>query len=250
MLKKCLSVLLAVLMTVGCMVIGVSAVDGEPEEPTKTDSGYYVGQIIKPGDKITSVHDTCETLTVSYSISTADAENVTSALQKQYASEEFVGIVSFRDVVASFTSGDTYKGVYTVKNVGDEVDEMETENGKYETALDIYNGLTKDEQKALDKQLKKKKQEFVLNMDYEYAKTTYYQYTSVTSWKVVFVTESANAISISLQAVYETREPTGSEAAMEKFYSKWLAFLDLLGNLFLKTTPKLIAFWAKLLGNK
>lgn len=250
MLKKSLSVLLAVLTAVSCMVICASAADGGAEEPVKTDSGYYVGQIIKPGDKITSVHETCETLTVSYSVSSTDAENVTSALQKKYASENYIGVVSFRDVIASFTSGETYAGVYTVKDKGDEVDEMEVDNGSYKSALDIYNGLTKDEQKALDKQLKKQKQEFALSIDYEYAKATYYQYTTITSWKVVFVNETENALTISLQAVYETREPTGGEAFVEKLYSKWLAFLDVLGNVLLKTTPKLLAFWAKILGNK
>lgn len=246
MLKKSLSVLLAVLMMIGCMAVCTSAVDGDAEEPVKTDSGYYVGQILKPGDKITSVHETCETLTVGYSVSSADAENVTSALQKQYASESFVGVISFRDPIASFSSGEDYAGVYTVKAPGDEVTEMEVENGTFKTALDIYNGLTKDEQKALEK----KKQEIVVSIDYEYAKTTYYQYTTITAWKVVFVNESENALTISLQAVYETREPTGGEVFVEKIYVKWLAFLDVLGNALLKITPKLLAFWAKILGNK
>lgn len=250
MLKKCLSVLLAVLLAVGCMAVGAYAVDGEPLEPAKTDSGYYVGQILKPGDKITSVHETCEALRVRYSVSADDAENVTSALQKKYASEDFIGVVSFQDSTASFTSGDDYKGEYTVKNVGDEISEMETENGTFESALEIYNGLTKEDQEALDKQLKKKKQAFVLNIDYTYAKTTYYQYTTITAWEVVFVNETENGITINLQAVYETREPTGGEAFVEKLYVKWLAFLDVLGDMLLKTTPKLLAFWAKILGNK
>lgn len=249
MLKKCLSVLLAVLLAAGCMTVGF-AVDDEAEEPVKTDSGYYVGQLLKAGDKITSVHETCETLKVVYSVGSKDAENVTSALQAAYASEDFKGIVSFQDNVASFTSGDVYKGVYTVKGVGDEVTEMETENGTFKTALDIYNGLDSDTQKELDKQLKKKKQEFTLSIDYEYAKTTYYQYTSITAWEVTRVTETENALDIRLQAVYETREPTGAENFVEKLYVKWLAFLDVLGNVLLKTTPKLLAFWAMILGNK
>ncbi len=246
MLKKCLSVLLAVLFTVGCMSVCAYAVDGGAEEPVKTDSGYYVGQIIKPGDKITSVHDTCEMLTVVYFVGSKDAENVTSALQKQYASEDFVGLVSFRDNVASFTSGEDYAGVYTVKGVGDEVSEMEVENGKFKDALDIYKDLDKEVQEQLDK----KKQEVVLSIDYEYAKTTYYQYTTITAWEVFSVNETANALTVRLQAVYETREPTGAESFVEKLYVKWLAFLDVLGNALLKITPKLIAFWAKILGNK
>jgi hypothetical protein len=249
MLKKCLSVLLAVLFTVGCMAVCASAADGDVDEPVKTDSGYYVGQILKPGDTITSVYDTCEMLTVSYSVSSEDAENVTSALQKAYASEDFVGVSSFRDNIASFSSGDVYKGVYTVKGVGEEVNEMETESGKYQTALDIYNALDSDAQKALDKQLKKKKQEFVLTIDYDYAKTTYYQYTSITAWEVVYVNETENAITIRLQAVYETREPTGWESFVEQLYSKWRAFLDVLGDILIKLVPQLVSFWAKLLGN-
>jgi hypothetical protein len=90
----------------------------------------------------------------------------------------------------------------------------------------------------------------VLNIDYTYAKTTYYQYTTVTAWEVVFVNETENGITINLQAVYETREPTGGEAFVEKLYVKWLAFLDVLGNVLIKVTPKLLAFWAKILGNK
>lgn len=249
MLKKCLSVLMAVLFAVSCMAVCYAA-DGDAEEPVKTDSGYYVGQILKPGDKITSVHETCEMLTVAYTIGKKDVENVTSQLQKTYASEDFKGVVAFRDNIASFTSGDVYSGVYTVKGVGDQVNEMETENGTFKTALDIYNDLTKDEQKALDKQLKKKKQDFTLSIDYEYAKTTYYQYTTITGWEIVLVNESENAITIRLQAVYETREPTGSESFVEKIYVKWLAFLDVLGNALLKITPKLLAFWATILGNK
>ena len=246
MLKKSLSVLLAVLLAVSCMAVCTYAADEQPEEPVKTDSGYYVGQIFKPGDKITSVHETCEMLTVNYSVGNKDVENVTSALQKAYASADFVGIVAFRDSAASFTSGDDYAGVYTVKGAGDEVNEMETENGKYKTALDIYNGLDKEVREKLEK----KKQTITLAIDYEYAKTTYYQYTSIGAWEVTYVNETVDAITISLQAVFETREPTGSEAFVEKVYVKWCAFLDLLGNVLLKIVPKLVAFWAKILGNK
>ena len=246
MLKKSLSVLLAVLMAVSCMAVCVHAVDGDAEEPVKTDSGYYVGQILKPGDEIKSVHETCEMLTVGYGVSTTDAENVTSALQKEYASEKFIGVVSFRDAIASFTSGETYRGVYTVKGAGSEVDEMEVENGAYKSAIEIYNGLEKE----VKEKLEKKKQTVVLTIDYDYAKSTYYQYTSLTAWEIVYVNESETAMTIRLQAVFETREPTGGEAFVEKIYVKWLAFLDVLGNILLKITPKLIAFWAKILGNK
>lgn len=243
MMKKVLSILLAVLTVIGCFAIGASAVDAEPEEPVKTESGYYVGQRIKPGETITSVNETCEMLAVTYSIGRADAEEVTSALQKQYANPAFVGVVSFRDNIASFSSGDLYKGVYTVKSVGDTVDEMETENGTFKTATDIYNGLDKEVQKKL-------KSDIVLKIDYEHSKTTYYQYTTITEWEVNYVNETANGLTIRLQAVYETREPNGFESFVEKLYVNWLKFLDKLGDFLIPIVPKIIHFWARLLGNK
>ena len=242
-MKKLLSILLAVLTVFSCLAVGVSAADADTQEPVKTDSGYYVGQRFKPGDKITSVYDTCEMLTVSYMVSRADAENVTSALQKKYADPSFVGVVSFRDNIASFTSGELYAGSYTVKGAGSEVDEMETVNGTYKTGLDIYGAMSKE---AKDKV----KGDIVLSIDYEYAKTTYYQYTTITEWEVNYVNESANSLTIRLQAVYETREPNGFESFVEKIYVKWLAFLDVLGDHFIRVLPKVLAFWARLLGNK
>ena len=247
MMKKLLSVLLAVLTVFGCLTIGVFAEDAEPEEPVKTDSGYYVGQRLKAGDTIKSVYETCETLVVAYAVSREDAENVTSALQAEYADPSFAGVVSFRDNIASFTSGELYAGTYTVKGVGDEVDEMEVVNGTYKSATDIFNGLTKDEQKALEKKLKKK--EFALSIDYEYAKTTYYQYTTIAEWEVSYVNETDKAITIRLQAVYETREPNGFESVVEKLYVKWLEFLDKLGDFLIPIVPQIVHYIATLLGN-
>lgn len=243
MLKKSLSILLAVLFAAGCLTVCAGAVDAD--EPVKTDSGYYVGQIIKPGDKITSVHETCEMLTVGYSVGSADAENVSSALQKAYASEAFVGLVSFRDSIASFSSGEEYAGTYTVKGPGEEVNEMETENGVYKTASDIYNALDKEVREKMEK----RKKEIVLTIDFDYAKTTYYQYTTITEWEVVYVSESDNSLNVRLQAVFETREPNEKEAVVEKIYSAWQAFLDMLGDTLLQIVPKVIAFFAEFLGN-
>jgi hypothetical protein len=260
MLKKVLCILLTVLTVIGCLTVCVSAADGTvedpanptteepavttPEEPEKSPSGYYVGQILKPGDKVTSFSETCETLVVNYKIGDEDVEQVTSALQKTYA-KEVNGVVVFRDNIASFTSGEFFGGVYTVKGHGDKVDEMETEDG-YKTALDIFNGLDKEVQKKY----KKQKKEIVLKIDYEHSKTTYYQYTTITGWKVTNIEDSENSLRLTLEAVYETREPTKMESFVEKLYVKWLEFLDVLGNLLLKITPKLVSFWAKLLGNR
>ncbi|MBQ7541729.1 MAG: hypothetical protein IJT44_05505 [Clostridia bacterium] len=246
MMKKLLSVLMAALFVFGCLSVGVFAVDGEAEEPVKTDSGYYVGQRIKAGDTIKSVHDTCESLMVVYAVSADDAENVSSALQTQFADPSFVGVVTFRDNIASFTSGDLYAGTYTVKGIGDEVDEMEITNGTYKTATDIYGSLTKEEKEALDKKLKK--QTFALTVDYDYAKTTYYQYTTVTEWEVSYVNETEKALSFRLTAVYETREPNGFETVVEKVYVKWLEFLDKLGDFLLPIVPQIVHYIATLLG--
>lgn len=243
MMKKVLSILLAVLAVFGCFAIGVSAEDADPEEPVKTESGYYVGQRFKPGDTITSVSETCEMLVVTYTVNRADAEEVTSELQKKYADPSFIGLVSFRDNIASFSSGDLYKGVYTVKNIGDTVDEMETVNGTFKTASDIYGDMDSDAKKKL-------KEDIVLAIDYEHTKTTYYQYTTVTAWEINYVNETANGLTIRLQAVFETREPTGFESFVEKVYVKWLAFLDKLGDFLIPIVPKIIHFWARLLGNK
>lgn len=238
-MKKILAILLAVLSVFGCFAIGAAAEDAE--EPAKTASGYYVGQLLTPGTKITSAYETCETFMFTYSVSRDDAENVTSALQSKYANESFVGLVSFRDNVASFTSGDLYAGTYTVKAVGDAVDEMEVKNGEFKSGLDIQSALSKEEQKEL-------KNDITLAIDYDYAKTTYYQYTTVTAWEITSVVDMENSLNIKVKAVYETREPSGFENFVEGVYVKWCAFLDKLGDVLLNVVPKLIAFWAKILG--
>lgn len=238
-MKKVLAILLAVLSVFGCFAVGAAAED--TEEPNKTESGYYVGQILTPGDKITSAFDTCETFMFTYAVAKEDAENVTSALQKKYANESFVGLVSFRDNVASFTSGELYAGTYTVKAVGDSVDEMEVKNGDFKSGLEIQSALPKEEQEKL-------KNDITLSIDYDYARTTYYQYTTVTAWEITSVVDTANSLNIKVKAVYETREPSGFESFVEKLYTNWCAFLDKLGDVLLKVVPKLIAFWAKILG--
>ena len=242
MMKKVLSILLAVLTVFGCLAVGAYAEDAQPEEPVKTDSGYYVGQRIKAGEEIKSVHDTCAMLTVSYFISRDDTEFISSKMQKQYADPSFVGVVSFRDIAANFTEGDRYKGVYPVKGIGDTVDEMEVLNGTYKSGSEIYNSMSKEEKKKI-------KDEIVLSIDYAHSKTTLIQYTTFAEWEIFGVIETENSLNIRLQAVYETREPEGVEPVLEQLYSKWLAFLDVVGDYLIPIVPELLHRLAKLLGN-
>lgn len=239
-MKKVLAILLAVLSVLGCFAVSASALDGE--EPNKTESGYYIGQILTPGAEIKSAFETCETFVFTYSVAKEDAENVTSALQGKYADESFVGLVSFRDNIASFTSGELYAGTYIVKAAGDTVGEMEVKNGEFKSGMDIQGTLSKDELKEL------KDKDLELSIDYDYAKTTYYQYTTITAWEITSVVDTENSLTIKVKAVYETREPTGFESFVEKMYTNWCIFLDKLGDVLLKVVPKLIAFWAKILG--
>ena len=245
-MKKFLAILLSLLMAMSCCAVGVFAAETDPEEPAepevpKTASGYYVGQIFAVGDKITSVSEECETLTVTYSVGSEDKESVTSALQAKYSDPEFIGVVSFRDTIASFTSGEKYAGTYTVLGVGDTVGEMEVRNTEFKAAVEIESGLSSEEQKKL-------KDPITLSIDYKYAKTTLINYTSLTGWKVTSVTESDSAMSFSLQAIFETREPNGFESVLESLYTKWLAFLDVLGDTLTPIVPKLIEAFAAALG--
>lgn len=234
-MKKLLSVLLAVVMAFGCFAVGAFA--EETTEPTLSASGYYVGQILKAGDQIKSAYTTCESLTVKYYVGTDDRDNVTSELQSLYASDDFKGVVSFRDNVASFTSGDLYKGVYTVLDVGDQVGEMEVENGTFKAAVEIKPKDEKDE----DKEIK-------LSIDYEYTKTTLIQYTSVVGWEITRIGDYENSLTLELKAVFETREPNGFESFLETLYTKWLEYLDWVGDILIKIIPPMVEFWAKLLG--
>jgi len=234
-MKKFLSVLLAVVMAFGCFAVGAFA--EETTEPELSASGYYVGQILKAGDQIKSKYTTCESLIVKYYVSTDDRDNVTSELQSLYAADDFKGVVSFRDNVASFTSGELYKGVYTVLGVGDQVGEMETENGKYKAAVEIKPKDEKDE----DKEIK-------LFIDYEYKKTTLLQYTSIVGWEITKIGDYENSLSLELKAVFETREPNGFESFLESLYVKWLEYLDWVGDILIKIIPPMVEFWAKLLG--
>ena len=233
-MKKFLAVLLAVITAFGCLAVGAFA--EETTTPELSPSGYYVGQILKPGDEIKSTYSTCEALLVKYSVGADDRDNVTSEMQSLYASEEFKGVVSFRDNVASFTSGDLYKGVYKVLAVGDTVGEMEVENGKFKAAVELKSDDEDDEK------------EIELKIDYDYAKTTYYQYTNVVAWEITSVKDFENSLTIELKAVFETREPTGFENFVEGLYVNWLKFLDWLGNILIKTVPPMIELWAKILG--
>lgn len=245
-MKRFIAILLSLLMLTGCFIMGVSAADAEPVDPeepeiVKTDSGFYKGQIFAVGDKIKSVHEECDMLTVKYSIGTEDKDHVTSALQKTYADSKFNGVVSFRDTIASFSTGDTYKGEYTIAGVGSTVTEMETKNGEFKSAAEILSSLTTDEQKKL-------KNGITLKIDYEHDKETLIQYTTLTGWEIVDVMESSTSLEMSLRAIYTTRERSGFENFLEKLYTKWLGFLDKVGDLLIPVVPKVVEFWARLLG--
>lgn len=72
-MKKFLAVLLAVITAFGCLAVGAFA--EETTTPELSPSGYYVGQILKPGDEIKSTYSTCEALLVKYSVG-ADRKSV------------------------------------------------------------------------------------------------------------------------------------------------------------------------------
>ena len=240
-MKKSIALLLAVLAAFSCFMISASAVDGDA--PNTTPSGYYIGQQIKPGDKLTSVFETCSTFAIIYSVDVADAENVTSEWQKKFCDDTITGVATFRDSILSFAEDETYQGVYTVKGQGDVVSELETSYRTYKSATDIYTSLKEDERKAM-----RIRKEFDLTLDYDYAHTTRNQYTTITAWEIVSVQDDEETLSLRVKAVFETREPTGYEAFQEKNYERWMAFLDKIGDVMLKVLPKIMAFWAKVLG--
>ena len=240
-MKKVLAVLLAVLSIFSCFAVAVSAADAA-QEPKVSDSGLYVGQIFAPGDTIKSAFpETCESLIVTYTISADDAEHVASKLQGKYADADFYGVISFRDNVASFSSGERFAGVYPVKDIGDEVDEMEITNGKFQSGAEITAALPKEERKKL-------KEDIVLNIDYAHDKDTLIQYTSLVGWEVVSFTDIKDSIEVKFKAVYETREPNGFENFLEKIYTKWCDFLDMIGDHWIKLVPEIFASVAKILG--
>ncbi len=210
-MKKFLAILLAVITAFGCLAVGAFAADEGTTGPTLSPSGYYVGQRLKPGDKITSAFTTCDSLMVTYTVGKDDRDNVTSECQSLFAEDTFKGVVSFRDNIASFTSGDLYKGSYTVLGVGDAVTEMEVENGTFKAAVELKYKDEKDEDKEVE-----------LFVDYEYAKTTLLQYTDITAWEITSLSDTEYEIKMTLQAVFETREPNGFESFLESLYTGWL----------------------------
>ena len=240
-MKKVIALTLAVLTAFSCLAVCASAADGDA--PQTTPSGFYVGQQIKPGDELKSAFENCSTFIMVYSVDTADAENVTSAWQKKFCDDTITGVTTFRDNIASFSADETYKGVYTVKGQGDVVGEIETGYRVYQSATDIYTSMKEDELKAIGI-----RKEFNLTIDYEYAYTTYNQYTFITAWEITKVQDTESELSIRVKAVFETREPTKWEAFQEKMYDHWMAFLDKIGDVLLKIVPKMMAFWAKVLG--
>lgn len=236
-MKKFLSVLLAAVMALGCFAVGAFAEETAPEAPELTASGFYVGQRLKAGDEIKSVYDSCESLIVKYYVGVEDRDNVTSEMQATYASEDFKGVVSFRDNIASFTSGELYKGVYYVLGLGGTVSEMETENGKFSTGFDI----DPDEDDDVVPEIK---------IDYKHSKTTLIQYTSLVAWEITSVKDYEKSLTLELKAVYETREPNGFESFLESLYNIWLDYLDWVGDILIKVVPALVEFSAKMLGKK
>ena len=239
-MKKVIALLLAVLAVCGCMV---SAFAAEGDAPATTPSGYYVGQQIKPGEQLKSSFETCSNFLIVYSVDVADAENVTSDWQKKFSDDTITGIATFRDSILSFSEDENYKGVYTVKGQGDVVGELETSYRTYKSAVEIYTSMNEDELKAM-----RIRKQFDLTIDYDYAHTTRNQYTTVTAWEVVSVQDNEETLSFRVKAVFETREPTSYEAFQEKVHTRWMAFLDKIGDLLLKIVPKMFAFWAKVLG--
>lgn len=237
-MKKVIAILLAVLSVFSCFAISASAAEGE--EPELTPSQYYIGQILYPGDTITSAFDTCESLVFTYTVDAEEAENVTSAQQGKFAGEEFKALTSFRDNLASFTSG-KLEGVYTVLGAGDVVGEMEVGYGKFLSGAEILGQMSSEE-------AEKYKGEITLSIDFDYNRTTYYQYTNIVAWEIVSIVDNANALNIKVKAVFETSEPTGWQNFVEGVYVRWTAMLDKLGDMLLKVVPALLAFWAKILG--
>lgn len=230
-MKKAFSVLLAATVVFSCLGMSVYADD----PVTTTPSGFYVGQILKVGDSFSSFYSGVEFCAVTYAIAEEDVENVTSALGSAYA--DALAMTQFRDEIASFTS--QYGGVYTVKGGGEDVDNMMDNSGKFIPASDIKTGDDKSV-------------EIVLTIDYKYARTTYYDYTTITAWEVTKVSQDdEGGLDIALKAIWTTREPTSTETFVEKLYAKYIsvrdALLDILGNYLLKLFPAFLATWAQFL---
>lgn len=241
-MKKVIALFLAVLAAFSCCMISASAA-ADAEEPNKTPSGFYVGQQIKPGEVLKSSFEECNTFTIVYSVDAADAENVTSDWQKKFCDDTITGVATFRDSILSFDTDEAYMGAYTLKGQGDVVGELETSYRTYKSAVEIYTSMDEDTLKAM-----RIRKQFDLTIDYDYAYTTYNQYTTITAWEIVSVQDDASALSLRVKAVFETREPTSFEAFQEKVHDRWMAFLDKIGDVLLKVIPKIFAFWAKVLG--
>ena len=240
-MKKVIALFLAVLAAFSCCMLSASAAEGDA--PNTTPSGFYVGQKLTPGTQVKSAFESCSTFTIIYSVDTADAENVTSEWQKKFCDDSITGVATFRDSILSFDTDEAYKGVYTIKGQGDVVGELETKYRTYQSAVEIFTSTDEDTLKAM-----RIRKQFDLTIDYDYAHTTYNQYTFITAWEVVSVQDSENAISLRVKAVFETREPTDFEAFQEKTHENWMKFLDKIGDVLLKIVPKIVAFWAKVLG--
>ncbi len=226
-MKKILAALLAVITIFGCCTVAAFA-----EEPEASPSGLYIGKVIAVGETVTTALNASQ-FTVTYSIATEDVEKVSSALGTQFAPD--LAMAQFRDDIAGFVEYSDYKGVYPLKGQGDEMMSMRVNDGTYKSKDELDFGVSASGKKN------KMPEGFEIKIDYEHTKDTYYQYTTITGWKVVKFTDNANNLDISLEAVWTTREPTSKEAFTEKMYAKYMEIrailLDIMGNFLLKAVP-------------
>lgn len=242
MMKKTIALFLAVLAVCSCFTFCTFAEDAE--EPQKTPSGLYVGQQLIPGETtIRSYYDTCTSIVVYYGVDKADADNVTSALQAKFANDTVKGVARFRDMIASTDTDVTFSDGYTIKGDGDIVDALETDYNDFRTSDEIRGSYSEDELKALRIQ-----DGLDIKIDYDYAHTTYNQYTSIGAWEITSVQDGESTLEIRVKAVFQTREPNEKEQTQEKLYTMWLNFLDKIGDVLLKIVPAIVSTISKLLG--
>jgi len=244
-MKKAIAILLAVLSVFGCLAVFASAdVEGTPAIPAVDD-------ILSVDDKIKSEFSP-GTVEVFYKIAEDDYEHITSALGNKLASKILPELTSFCDEVKdSFqipVAQNGLGGVYTVLGIGSEVPKI------YVDTVDKNGNAVKGYKEADDIKvpilgLDEKKDSFSIAIDYSYVETTYRKYYSLKGWKVVEVTDSAAKLSVTLEAQWEKREPTGSDEFVEKIYAIWLRFLDILGEAFLDLFPATLKVYADYLRN-
>ncbi|MCR5484835.1 MAG: hypothetical protein K6F09_04510 [Clostridiales bacterium] len=227
-MKKIISVFLAALVVLGCFAVSAAA---EEEVPQQVE----VGQEIPVGGTIATTKNAAMCV-VTYTIAEDDIPNVTSEFGNTYAPD--YPMTQFRDQLSGFSTGDK-KGVYTVLGQGSKVMLMLTNEG-FQSASDLKTS----EGESADVS--------EINIDYDYNRTTYYQYTTITGWKVAAVnTDDEKTLDVTLEAIWTTREMTKKEAAREKLHAAYVSFrtkyYDFIGNSLLFFLPKIFSVWAKVL---